>query len=268
MPEEASITSTPSLRHGVFIATSAMRWSVNPLPELQALCRTVEAAGFDFVSFPQHLSIPPDHVAALGRNWRDPIALCATALASTTRLKVVSTVVVAPVYPLVLLQHKVSTLAWLGGGRFELGLGAGYLRADFSSDEHFTARFRLLRHAVHAVHEAEPDLPLWIGGRGVASAALARRVGATWVPSEAPRDLVEAEIRQNTQTVPISGWFDPESACEDISRWRLAGASGVLLRLNARSPKALGIAAEAVAAGLYPARDGAPLPVLSRPERG
>lgn len=247
-------------RVGIGIFSSAMRWSAEPLGELRALSRAVEQLGFDFVAFPQHLSVPPESVAALGRNWRDPLALSAVALASTTRLRAVTTIVVAPLYSEALLRQAATTLTWLGQGRFELGLGAGYLRADFTDDEQFAARFRLLRERATQLREHAPSLPLWIGGGSGRAAALARRLGATWAPSTADGALVQTEIDAGSSAVPTTEWIDAEQSSPEIERWRATGARGILLRLNARTPAALAEAATLCARELSPEQSAAIVP--------
>lgn len=85
----------------------------------QRTCRRVEELGYDVLQVPDHLDRPapfPSLVAA----------------AHATRRPVLGTFVLnAAFWNPVLLAREVATTARLTGGRLELGLGAGYVRAEF-----------------------------------------------------------------------------------------------------------------------------------------
>jgi probable F420-dependent oxidoreductase len=69
-----------------------------------------------------------------------------------------------------LLARDVSSLRDLSGGRFELGLGAGYVKEEFEQAElpFPTAGQRVdhLRHVTEHMGEHVPDVPLLIAGNG------------------------------------------------------------------------------------------------------
>jgi probable F420-dependent oxidoreductase len=85
-----------------------------------ALARRVEELGYSTVHLPDHLTDRPAPMPAL-----------ATAAAVTTRLRVGTLVLNNDLRHPVLLAREAATLDALSDGRFELGLGAGYVKAEY-----------------------------------------------------------------------------------------------------------------------------------------
>jgi probable F420-dependent oxidoreductase len=101
-------------RFGVNVRTpaSAAEWI--------ALARRVEELGYSTLHLPDHLTDRPAPMPAL-----------ASAAAATTRLRVGTLVLNNDFRHPVLLAREAATLDLLSAGRFELGLGAGYVRAEY-----------------------------------------------------------------------------------------------------------------------------------------
>ena len=101
-------------RFGVSVRTieSAAGWT--------ALARTVETLGYATLNVPDHLT------ARLA-----PLPALTAAAAATTRLRVGTLVLNNDFRHPVLLAREAATLDVLSDGRFELGLGAGYARAEY-----------------------------------------------------------------------------------------------------------------------------------------
>jgi probable F420-dependent oxidoreductase len=87
---------------------------------LTALARRLEALGYAVLNLPDHLT------ARLA-----PIPALTAVAAATTRLRVGTLVLNNDFRHPVLLAREAATLDVLSGGRFELGLGAGYARAEY-----------------------------------------------------------------------------------------------------------------------------------------
>ena len=85
-----------------------------------ALARRVEELGYSTLHLPDHLTDRPAPMPAL-----------ASAAAATTRLRVGTLVLNNDFRHPVLLAREAATLDVLSGGRFELGLGAGYVKAEY-----------------------------------------------------------------------------------------------------------------------------------------
>ena len=93
-------------------APSAERWA--------ALARRAESLGYDVLVMPDHLG-----------NQLSPLAALASAAAATTRLRVGAFVFANDYRHPLILAREAATLDLLSGGRFELGLGAGWMPGDY-----------------------------------------------------------------------------------------------------------------------------------------
>lgn len=120
--------------------------------------RSAEEFGFDVLHVPDHLGAPA------------PFPALTMAAAATSTLRLGTFVLNAGFYKPALLARDVAALRDLSGGRFELGLGAGYVRKEFEAAElpFPTARQRVeyLDHMTEHIGEHVPDVPILIAGNG------------------------------------------------------------------------------------------------------
>jgi probable F420-dependent oxidoreductase len=170
----------------------------------------------------------PDHLSEM----LAPIPAVTSAAAATTRLRVGTNVLNNDLRHPVLVAREAATIDLLSGGRFQLGLGAGHMKAEY--DEAglpfdrgrvrvdrlaeavtivkrlleggrvtFVGRYyRITGHAIHPLPVQRPRPPILIGGNGPRLLALAAR---------------EADI------VGLSGiTFLRGGAEADLSAWRPA----------------------------------------------
>lgn len=84
------------------------------------LARRAESLGYDALVMPDHLG----HKLA-------PFAALATAAAATTRLRIGAFVFANDYRHPLMLAREAATLDLLSGGRFEMGLGAGWMTSDY-----------------------------------------------------------------------------------------------------------------------------------------
>ncbi|MGD0862867.1 MAG: TIGR03621 family F420-dependent LLM class oxidoreductase [Candidatus Limnocylindrales bacterium] len=94
------------------MAPSGDRWT--------ALARRAESIGYDVLVMPDHL----------GRQL-SPLAALAAAASATTRLRIGAFVFDNDYRHPLILAREAATLDLLSGGRFELGLGAGWMTGDY-----------------------------------------------------------------------------------------------------------------------------------------
>ena len=85
-----------------------------------ALARRAETLGYDVLVMPDHLGRQLSPFAALG-----------AAAAATTRLRVGAFVFANDYRHPLMLAREAATLDLLSGGRFEMGLGAGWMTSDY-----------------------------------------------------------------------------------------------------------------------------------------
>ncbi|BCK55595.1 LLM class F420-dependent oxidoreductase [Nocardia wallacei] len=102
-------------RFGVNLFNSASR------AEWVEKCRKAEQLGFDVLGVPDHLGFSAPFPAML------------LAAEVTERARINTFVLNVPFYNPVLLAREVATVDLLSDGRIELGLGAGYVQAEFDA---------------------------------------------------------------------------------------------------------------------------------------
>ncbi|WP_254390645.1 LLM class F420-dependent oxidoreductase [Streptomyces sp. AC550_RSS872] len=124
-----------------------------PADEWRAKCRRAEELGYDVILVPDHLGMPA------------PFPALVAAAEATQRPRLGTFVLNAGFWNPALLAREVATTDALTGGRLELGLGTGYVKA-----EHDTAglpwlppgeRVDHLRHTIEELYRllASEDLP-------------------------------------------------------------------------------------------------------------
>ncbi|MEV7042283.1 LLM class F420-dependent oxidoreductase [Amycolatopsis sp. NPDC051061] len=155
--------------------TGEFRFGVNMVvPDGRAAwvekCRKVEDLGYDVLSAADHLGMAP------------PFPALVLAGEVTSRVKLTTFVLNAPFYNPVLLARDVTGTDQFTGGRLELGLGAGYVKAEFEAagmpfpsarervDHLERTILELKRRYADPEHKPAPTRPagppLLLGGRG------------------------------------------------------------------------------------------------------
>ncbi|MEU1820930.1 LLM class F420-dependent oxidoreductase [Streptomyces abikoensis] len=155
--------------------TRPLRFAVNMLSggtsaEWREKCRRAEALGYDVILVPDHLGMPA------------PFPSLVAAAEATERPRVGTFVLNAGFWNPTLLAREVASTDQLTGGRLELGLGTGYVRAEheraglpFGSprervdhlERTVTELTRLLADPEHCPAAAQsPRVPLLLGGNG------------------------------------------------------------------------------------------------------
>ncbi|MCK1797990.1 TIGR03621 family F420-dependent LLM class oxidoreductase [Streptomyces sp. XM4193] len=184
--------------------TTPFRFGINMLapPDRAAWaaqCRTAESIGFDVLLVPDHLGMPA------------PFPSLVAAAEATERPRVGTFVLNAGLWNPALLAREVATTDRLTGGRLELGLGAGYVKAEHDEAglpfgtpgervdalTHLVTELeRLLDDPDHAPAPVQSPLPLLLGGNGDRLLRLAARhartaafTAARQVPGAAPGTL-------------------------------------------------------------------------------
>ncbi|AXB45189.1 TIGR03621 family F420-dependent LLM class oxidoreductase [Amycolatopsis albispora] len=140
--------------------------SIGDPQQWAAKCQSAEELGYDVITI-------PDHIGALA-----PFPAMAAAAAVTRRIKVGTLVLNVPFYNPALLARDVAATVRLSGGRFELGLGAGHMKAEFDDAglpwqdlrtrlDHLTTTITELRRRLEAEDVEVPPLLVAGGSKGV-----------------------------------------------------------------------------------------------------
>ena len=124
-----------------------------------ALARAVEEHGFDSLYLPEHTHLPlrADTPPALVEGVRlddyrrglCPLVALSSAIETTTRLRLGTGILLAAQHDPIVLAKQIATLDHLSGGRFTLGIGFGWNRAE--AEDHgvdFGRRHALVREHV------------------------------------------------------------------------------------------------------------------------
>jgi probable F420-dependent oxidoreductase len=126
--------------------------------KVQDVARRAEELGFDVLHVPDHIRAPA------------PFPALMSAAAATNTLRLGTFVLNTAFYKPALLARDVGAMRDLTDGRFELGLGTGYVREEFEAAElrYPSARERVdhMQHVTEYMHEHVPDVPILIAGNG------------------------------------------------------------------------------------------------------
>lgn len=195
---------------------------LSPVTTMTRIATEGEAMGFDYLTLTDHVVLPDAKVpgypysesgefyeAAPTERHEQLIAMAYIA-AKTSRIRLVAAVLVVPHRPAVLAAKMLATLDVLSEGRLVVGVGAGWLKAEFDAvvttpfpergavtDEYIDA-FRVLwtegapkfagRYTsfdgivLEPKPVQRPHPPIWIGGESGPSVRRAARVGDLWYP--------------------------------------------------------------------------------------
>lgn len=241
---------------------------------VEDLVRIAEAAdvlGFDYLTCPEHVVVPEDDAGQRGATYWDPLATLAYLAARTTRIRLLTAVVVLGYHHPLEIAKRYGTLDRLSGGRLTLGVGVGSLAAEFgllgaSFDDRGPRADDALRALRSSLSTATPyysgefysydsvvldpcavqqHVPIWVGGRTRRSLRRAVTLADGWMPfgtsASATAEMLSAvELPPEFDVALPCGPLDPIGAPDDVARRlsRLAevGATTVTCSIAAESP--------------------------------
>ncbi|WP_042422046.1 LLM class flavin-dependent oxidoreductase [Streptacidiphilus anmyonensis] len=180
------------------------RWPIEDGTAVLRAASHAEQLGFDHVAVGNRLLD-----SGFGLDT-DPLVLLSAIAGATKRLRLLTSVLVAPFYPALVLANQAATLDVVSGGRMILGVGTGWNPYEFEAvgvpsrergartDDHLAAAralwtsrpadydgpFTHLRDARLGVPPLTPGgPPVWIGGSSEAALRRALRYGDGWYGS-------------------------------------------------------------------------------------
>jgi alkanesulfonate monooxygenase SsuD/methylene tetrahydromethanopterin reductase-like flavin-dependent oxidoreductase (luciferase family) len=184
--------------------------------DIRALAVHAEHSGFDSVWLASHHGHPAEHISA-------PLVVLASVAAVTTRIRLGTAMVVAPLQAPVRFAEDCATLDQLSGGRLTVGLAAGWRAAEFAMfgvdlAERATCTTQLARfcRAAWDSGTAEVDgrtvlvrprpagrIPLAMGGSAPGALRRAGQLADLFIATGTPAIGIDA-LRRQVQAVDVA----------------------------------------------------------------
>ncbi|MGH8595163.1 MAG: LLM class flavin-dependent oxidoreductase [Gammaproteobacteria bacterium] len=203
--------------------------SLTGIEGIAGSARRLEKLGYDFIGCGEHVSFH-------GPTSNSFISL-SVAAGATERIKLLSAVVLLPLYPAALAAKLAATLDVASGGRYHMGVGVGgemprefeacgvplsergartnealqVIRRLWVEDKvSFTGRFNTL-HDVSILPKPlqRPNPPIWVSGRKDAAMKRAARYGDGWMPYMYTPEMLTDSI------VKIRAWAQDAGRAQD-----------------------------------------------------
>jgi probable F420-dependent oxidoreductase len=99
--------------------------------DFQCIARAVDELGYDAISTSEHYGMPYFEVPRLGPFWMDALSVMAFVVGATKRVRVDTSVLVAPYHHPLALAKALATIDVLSGGRVDVSLGVGHAVREF-----------------------------------------------------------------------------------------------------------------------------------------
>ena len=239
--------------------------------EMANFVRVVEDIGADAIAFTEHPAPSAKWLRSGGHESLDPLTALAFCAAITTRLRLMTFLLVLPLHNPLLIAKQIATADLLSGGRVIITAGSGYLRSEFAAlgvdfeernelfDEaldvlckiwpavpfeyrgrHFTA----LGQASRPTPVQRPRPPVWIGGNSRAARSRAARHGDGWSPL-----ITRADVSHTARTRLISGLPDLHAAIDALREEATSvGRDPMAIEVQVKWGSAIGVDSPADAA--------------------
>lgn len=193
--------------------------SLTGLDNVAGNAQRLEALGYDFIGCGEHVSFH-------GPTSNSFISL-GVAAGATRRIKLLSAIVLIPLYPAALAAKLAATLDVASNGRYHMGIGVGgemprefeacgvplhergartnealqVIRRLWTEEKvTFEGRFNTLHDVSIVPKPVQTPLPIWVSGRKDAAMKRAARYGDGWMPYMYTPDMLADSIEK------IHGW--------------------------------------------------------------
>jgi probable F420-dependent oxidoreductase len=193
----------------------------NDVQAIRDYAQTAEGLGYDYLLVYDHvLGAHPERTPKLTgpytweHPFHEPMVFFGFLAAATTRLGLVTGILILPQRPTALVAKQTAEVDVLSGGRLRLGIGIGWNYVEYDSlGQDFKTRGRrseeqiavlrklwtqpLVTHksAHHVIDNAginplpvQRPIPIWFGGAADAVLERAARIGDGWMPAGRPPD--------------------------------------------------------------------------------
>ncbi len=204
---------------------------VSTREQIVECARAADRSGVDDLWVVDHIAIPPDDAEGSGGRYLDPLATLAFLAGVTERVALGVGVLVLPYRAPLPTAKWIATVQELAAGRLLLGVGVGWMAAEFRAlglDRRRRGRDTdaTLDFILRCFEADEVELngqrflfrprpvrpPLFVGGSAPHATARAARVGAGWMPMGGDPAALSASIADFRSMSADAGHPDPEVA--------------------------------------------------------
>ena len=189
---------------------------------VRTMARRGEDLGYAYIGVPDHIVIPTDieprypysdsgeFPGGASGDCMDQLAVLSYLAGQTSKVRLLSSIMVVPHRPPVLAAKMLATVDVLSGGRLTVGCGVGWMREEFEAigAPPFKERGLVANESIQAFRELwtsdapafdgtyvrfsninflprpvqQPHPPIWIGGESTPAMKRAARLGDAWYP--------------------------------------------------------------------------------------
>jgi probable F420-dependent oxidoreductase len=188
---------------------------------LVRIATEAEMLGFDYVTVSDHVMIPKsiasrypysesgEFPSGAGAARLEQLTTAAFIAAATSKLGIVTSVMVVPHRPAVLTAKILATIDYLSKGRLTLGIGAGWCKEEFEAigappfddrghvtdewmmackelwskdDPKFDGKYVKFSDVVFTPKPVQKSIPIWIGGESGPAMRRTAKYGDAWYP--------------------------------------------------------------------------------------
>ncbi len=207
------------------------------------LAVAAERAGFEGFALTEHPAPNAKWLAAGGHQTLDPFVALGGAATVTSKIQLLTYLAVLPYRNPLLLAKAATTVDRLSNGRFILGVGTGYLKAEYAAlGVDFEERLALFDEALEVLPlhwsgkpfdytgkhfqakgiQAMPKplrnpIPIWIGGNSKASRRRVAERAQGWMPMIAPAEVGDA-LFKTVRTPPPGSPADTKAQIAEVKQ--------------------------------------------------
>lgn len=191
---------------------------------LRRCTMAAEQAGLESVWITDHIAIPPDDAEGSGGRYLDTLTTLAWMAGCTEKIKLGSGVLILPYRPALPTAKQIATLQEVSGGRLLLGVGIGWMDAEFkalgldravrgrTSDamlEFLNACFDqdvVTQHGQDFLFKPRPVRPpVLVGGRAPHALERALKYGDGWLPMAGKPEHIAEDVKTYRELAARAG---------------------------------------------------------------
>ena len=188
---------------------------------LVRIATEAEMLGFDYITVSDHVMIPTsiasrypysesgEFPSGAGAARLEQLTTAAFIAAATSKLRIVTSVMVVPHRPAVLTAKILATIDYLSKGRLTLGIGAGWCKEEFEAigappfedrghvtdewmmackelwakdDPKFDGKYVKFSDVVFTPKPVQKSIPIWVGGESGPALRRTAKYADAWYP--------------------------------------------------------------------------------------